>query len=131
MEESFYLEKKSKNPNESMILKPELLEEVVMNEEPLVEPSNKKSRKAKVLKENEESFSESIKNEQSSKSSRLSKQYKRGPYRAYGISLKQEAIKMMEEEDKSLKEVSNILRVPTKNIKRWMKVGALRKKGIF
>ena len=43
--------------------------------------------------------------------------YKRGPYRAYGIPLKQEAIKMMEEEGKDIKEVSTILKVQTKNIK--------------
>jgi len=43
--------------------------------------------------------------------------------------LKQEAIKMMEEEGKELKEVSTILKVPIKNLKRWLKVGPLRKKG--
>lgn len=61
---------------------------------------------------------------------KTSKSYKRGPYRAYGIPLKQEAIKMMEEEGKDLKEVSSVLKVPTKNLKRWLKVGPIRKKGI-
>ena len=38
---------------------------------------------------------------------------------------------MLEENGKSLKEVSEVLKVPTKNIKRWLKVGPLRKKGTF
>lgn len=35
----------------------------------------------------------------------------------------------MEEEGRGLKEVSNELKVPTKNLKRWLKVGPVRKKG--
>lgn len=56
------------------------------------------------------------------------KKYKRGPYRVYQISLKQEAIKMIGE-GKELKDVSKNLNVPSKNLKRWSKVGPYRKKG--
>lgn len=58
-----------------------------------------------------------------------SKTYKRGPYRAYEPSLKSKAIQMMTEDGLDFRVVAKSLGVPSKNVKRWLKVGPYRKKG--
>ena len=54
---------------------------------------------------------------------------KRGPYKKYELELKEKAIFKVKNEGKSLKEVSIELDVPAKNLKRWLDVGAKRRKG--
>lgn len=60
-----------------------------------------------------------------------SKSYKRGPYRAYEPSLKSKAIQMMTEDGLDFRVVAKSLGVPSKNVKRWLKVGPYRKKGLL
>ena len=52
---------------------------------------------------------------------------KRGHYNICPINVKQEAIRLAR--IKSIKEASELMQIPEKNIKRWMKNGPERKKG--
>ena len=54
---------------------------------------------------------------------------KRGPYKKYETRLKEDAIFRVKEKGQDAKEVAKILKVPLKNVKRWINVGAYRKKG--
>ena len=53
---------------------------------------------------------------------------KRGPYTKYGVELKQIAIQRVRA-GQELRKVARDLKVPLKNLKRWVEVGAHRKKG--
>ena len=55
------------------------------------------------------------------------KKKKRGKYRICTMNIKKEAIRIAR--IKSIKEASDIMNIPEKNIKRWMKNGPERKKG--
>lgn len=55
----------------------------------------------------------------------------RGPYRKYTEEVKRHAIRVAHDLRNDVAEASRKLRIPAKNIKRWINAGAIRKKGIF
>lgn len=53
----------------------------------------------------------------------------RGPYRKYTEEVKRYAIRVAHELKNDIAEASRKLKIPAKNIKRWINAGAIRKKG--
>lgn len=55
--------------------------------------------------------------------------YKRGPYKSYSISEKEKAVRLLVEDQLPITEISKLLGIPCKNIKRWSTEGVCRKRG--
>lgn len=55
--------------------------------------------------------------------------YKRGPYKSYSLLEKQRAVMMLLDGEIPITDISRMLKIPCKNIKRWSAQGVYRKRG--